>query len=595
MKTTVRIAWLLLIGVAGARGAGAPNAAGAGMFARHVVVAQEGNAADAGRDVLRAGGNAVDAAIATAFALAVTLPEAGNLGGGGFLVAYLADRREVVTVDFREMAPRASDPRMYLTADGKLRPRYRTGAWAAAVPGTVRGLALAHARFGRRPWSELVRPAARLAREGFALSADLAGSLNRQLGRAGPDRRGATAQNDFGRLADYPESVAAFAKADGTAWKAGDRLIQADLAATLDRIAGDGPDEFYAGRTARLLARYSAEHGGLITLEDLRSYQAKLRPPVHTTFRGFEVYSMGPPSSGGVVLCQMLNILERFDLKADGRDSPRTLHRVTEAMRRAFFVRATRLADPDFVAIPTEELSSKPFADQLARSMGDRATPSADLAPFPIIAAEGEDTTHLSTFDQAGNAVALTYTLEDSYGAKCVVAGAGFLLNNEMGDFNLIPGRTDARGAIGTPANRIEPHKRMLSSQTPTLVLTDGRVRVVTGSPGGRTIPNTTLWVVLNLLEFGLDPPAAVAAPRTHHQWFPDGLTLEGRAWPKATIDALAALGHRVRSVDKQGNANTIVIAPGAGARAGPGAGPSGPELHGIPDPRRATTRASGD
>src|SRR5262249_29263899 len=265
--------------------------------------------------------------------------------------------------------------------------------------------------------------------------------------------------------------------------------------------------------------------------------------------------------------CLMLNILERYDLKADGRESPRTLHRVTEAMRRAFYVRATQIADPDFVSVPTGELTSKSYADELARSIGDRATPSAELAPFAIQMAEGDHTTHLSALDDAGGAAALTYTLEDSYGAKCVVAGAGFLLNNEMGDFNLIPGRTDTRGWVGTPANQIAPRKRMLSSQAPTLLLKDGRRRVGTGSPRGRTSPNTTLWVVLNLVEFGLDPAAAVAAPRTHHQWFPDILNLEGNSWPEATREALFGLGHRLRTLDRQGNANTIVVEPAAAGK----------------------------
>ena len=298
-----------------------------------------------------AGGNAVDAAIATAFALAVTLPEAGNIGGGGFIVAYLADRREVVTVDFREMAPRPATPRMYLDRDGKLRPRHRAGAWAAGVPGTVRGLGLAHARWGKLPWADLVRPAARLAREGFPVSADLAGSLNQsaQANGARKDDLG----HDRDRLADFPESVAAFARPDGQPWKAGDRLVQRDLAATLDRIAAEGPTSSTPGETAELIAGYMRGQGGLITPDDLAAYEAKVRPPVHTTFRGFDVYgawARRPP--GASSLCQMLNILERFDLKADGPEAPPTLHRVTEAMRRAFFTRATQLADPDFVSVP---------------------------------------------------------------------------------------------------------------------------------------------------------------------------------------------------------------------------------------------------
>jgi len=555
--------------------------AGEPTFTKHVVVAQEAHAADVGRNVLRAGGNAIDAAVATAFALAVTVPEAGNLGGGGFIVAYLADRREVVTVDFRETAPRSASPRMYLDSDGKPRPRHRAGAWAAGVPGTVRGLGLTHARWGKLAWPDLVHPAVRLAREGFPISTDLASSLNSQLAEQKNTKTGRT--SDHARLADFTESVSAFARPDRAAWQAGDRLIQTDLAATLERIAAAGPDEFYTGRTAQLIARYMEEKDGRITAGDLAAYQARLRPPVHTTYRGCDVWSMGPPSSGGVVLCQMLNILERFDLKADGAQAPRTVHRVTEAMRRAFCTRAESLGDPDFVTVLTDHLVSKAAADRLARSISDRATPSAVLAPFAVLPAESDHTTHFSTIDAAGNAVALTYTLEDSYGAKAVVAGAGFLLNNEMGDFNLIPDRTDTSGRIGTPANIIAPSKRMLSSMTPTVVLRDGKVRIVTGSPGGRTIPNTTLWVVLGVLEFGLDPRAAVDAPRTHHQWFPDVLLLEGQSWTQGLRTELVAMGHHLRSIDHLGIANTIIVDPSSG------------QIHGIADRRRSTTKSSGD
>ncbi|QEH38148.1 Gamma-glutamyltranspeptidase precursor [Aquisphaera giovannonii] len=551
------------------------------VFSRQAVASQEEHASEAGAEALRRGGNAVDAAIATAFALAVTLPEAGNLGGGGFLVAYLADRREVVTVDFREEAPASSTPGMYLDAAGKLLPKHRLGARAAGVPGTVRGLALAHSKWGRLAWADLVRPAARLAREGFPISAELAGALNAQLA---PRKPGAEpARGPYGRLADIPSSVAAFARPDGKAWQGGDRLVQPYLAATLERIAEHGPDEFYKGKTAGLIVAYMEANGGEIRARDLEAYEAKIRPPVHTTYRGKDVYGMGPPSSGGVVLCQMLNILERYDLKADGRESPATVHRVTEAQRRAFYTRATRLADPDFVAIPVAELTSKRAADDLARTIGDRATPSASLAPFPILPAEPEHTTHLSTLDAAGNAAALTYTLEESYGSKAVVAGAGFLLNNEMGDFNLIPGRTDAAGRIGTEPNRIAPGKRMLSSMSPTLVLEGGKVRVVTGSPGGRTIPNTTLWVVLNLLEFGMPPREAVAAGRSHHQWFPDVILFEAGKWPQATLDGLAARGHSRLPTRAIGTANTIVV--------GEGPGP----IHGVADLRRTTSAARGD
>ena len=554
------------------------------VFEKHVVVCQERHAADIGREVLRRGGNAVDAAVATAFALAVTHPAAGNLGGGGFLVAFLADKGQVVTVDFRETAPAAATERMYLGPDDRPVPHHRAGARAAGVPGTVHGLGLAHEKFGALPWADLVRPAARLARDGFPLSPTLARALNAQL-FADADKAGVA--EDLGprsdRLADFPESVAAYRKPDGAKWRPGDALVQRDLADTLDRIAAEGPDEFYRGRTADLIARYNESRGGLITRGDLAAYRAVQRPPVRATFRGCDVYGMGPPASGGIVVIEALNILERYDLKADGPRAPRTLHRVAEALRRAFYIRGTELGDPDVVPIPVSRLISKSFADELAATITDKATPSAKLATFPIAAAEGEHTTHLSTIDAKGNAVALTYTLEEGYGSKAVVAGAGFLLNNEMGDFNLIPGRTDAAGRIGTPANLIAPRKRMLSSQAPTIVLKDGKVRLVTGSPGGRTIPSTTLWVTLNVLEFGLDPRAAVDAPRTHHPWFPDAYVLEGRAWGQPVLSALLGMGHTLKTVAVQGDAHTIVVDLATGQR------------HGVADRRRETSRASGD
>jgi len=553
-------------------------------FRSHVVVCQEGNAAEAGREALRRGGNAVDSAVATAFALAVTHPAAGNIGGGGFIVAYLADSREVVTVDFREIAPRVSTEKMYLGANSLPQPGHRAGARAAGVPGTVRGLGLAHAKWGKLAWADLVKPAAKLAREGFPVSDTQAASLNGQLfPRPSTD---AAVPEDLGpqedRLGDFPASVLAFKKSDGTPWKEGDRLIQRDLAETLDRIASQGPDEFYVGETARKTVAHMEKNGGIITMADLASYQARIRPPIHGTYKGFDVYGMGPSASGGIVIVQILNILERYDLKADGPRSEKTLHRVTEAMRRGFYTRASEIADPDFSPVPIEKLISKSYADEVARSIGETATPSASLAPFPIQTPEALHTTHLSTYDARGNAVALTYTLEEGYGSKAVVEGAGYLLNNEMGDFNLIPGRTDSAGRIGTTPNLIAPGKRMLSSQSPTLVLKDGKVRLVTGSPGGRTIPNTTLWVILNVLEFGMTAREAVDAPRTHHQWFPDVLSLEGSSWPAATREALIKRGHKLKMVGSQGDAHSIAIDPDG-------------TIHGAPDLRRKTSRAAGD
>jgi gamma-glutamyltranspeptidase/glutathione hydrolase len=553
-------------------------------FERHAVVSVEAHASEIGREVLRTDGNAVDAAIATAFALAVTYPAAGNLGGGGFLVAYLAGSGQVTSFDFRETAPAAATERMYLDAEGELLPGHRAGPRAAGVPGTVRGLGLAHERLGSRPWAELVRPAARLARSGFPISASLARSLNTQLGSESPLLgQSKPHPSSEARLADFPASFRAFSKPDRTPWLPGDLLVQTELADTLDRIAEQGPDEFYSGRTAELIAADAEAGGGLIRRGDLAAYRARERNPVHFTFRGHDVYSVAPPSSGGVVLALELQMLERFDLRADGPRHPRTVHRVTEAMRRAFFIRAMELGDPDFQAIPLERLTSAAYAAEFARGIGERATPSASLGASPKAEDGGPHTTHLSVVDREGNAVALTYTLEDGYGSKSVVAGAGFLLNNEMGDFNLIPGRTDEHGGIGTAPNRIAPGKRMLSSQTPTIVLRDGRARLVTGSPGGRTIPNTVLWVVLEVVEFDQQLEAALEAPRSHHAWFPDEILLENRGWPVGLLETLEQWGHRVLIRSAQGEAHSIAI--DLKTR----------RIHAVADPRCPTGRAAGD
>lgn len=554
-------------------------------FHQHVVVAQEARAADAGRDILRAGGNAVDAAVATAFALAVTHPAAGNLGGGGFAVIHLADTGQVTTIDFREAAPAAATPTMYLDERGRELPGHRLGPRAAGVPGTVRGLGLMHRRYGRLPWRQVVEPAIRLARDGFPVSGPLARSLNSQLFDAdGP----LNPADDLGagrdRLAAFPASVAAYRKSDGSPWREADTLTQPDLAATLERIAEQGPDEFYVGRSATLIADYCAANGGLITRDDLASYRAVERPPVHTRFRGLDVFGMGPPSSGGTVVALMLAQLDDAQLAAP--DDPSTLHLITEAMRRAYLVRALVLADPRALPVPVASLTAPTLVAALRGSTTNQATPSATLAPFPIAddRGEGSETTHLSALDARGNAVALTYTLEEGYGSKAVVPGAGFLLNNEMGDFNLTPGRTDTAGRIGTRPNRTGPRKRMLSSQSPTIVLdADGRVRLVTGSPGGRTIPNTVLWVLIRALVFEESPEAAVVGPRTHHAWLPDRLLLEGASWPEAALEALRARGHAVGRLPIQGDAHTIVVDPATGA------------IHGVADPRHLQSKAAGD
>jgi gamma-glutamyltranspeptidase/glutathione hydrolase len=556
------------------------------LFTKQAVVAREEFAAEAGRSILNAGGNAVDAAVATALALAVTHPPAGNLGGGGFIVLYQADKKAATTFDFREKAPIAANATMYLNSAGKLKPGHRKGPWAAGVPGTVRGLAAAHARYGKLPWGKLVEPAEKLAREGFPLNPVMAASLNAELfGREKPDAGTKISENlsDSDRLSDFTASVEAYARKDREPWKAGDKLIQPDLAATLGRLRTDGPDEFYTGKTADLIAEYSKTAGGFITKEDLAAYQAVEREPIRVSYRGHDVFGMAPPSSGGIITALCLNILEPMNLRQYGRTSDTTLHLTGEALRRAFYERFAKIGDPDFVDVPVAELIDKRYAEKIASTISpERVTESVSLANFPVLPPESTETTHFSVLDKDGNAVALTYTLEESYGAKCVVPGAGFLLNNEMGDFNLTPGRTDTSGRIGTKPNLIEPRKRMVSSMTPTIVTHEGRVRLVTGSPGGRTIPSTVLWMLLGVLEFELPPDQVQTAPKAYHSWLPDRITIE-RTWPETTEKALKNRGWKVSRVSAQGDAHSILVDFSKNS------------VIGLPDKRRGEGAASGD
>jgi gamma-glutamyltranspeptidase/glutathione hydrolase len=521
------------------------GAAGKAVEARNgMVVSVSPPGTDVGIAVLKAGGNAVDAAVATAFALAVTYPEAGNIGGGGFMLVHPPPGEgKPAVIDYRETAPAAATRTMFSKKDGIY------GHKVVGVPGTVRGLALAHKKYGKLPWKDLVMPAVRLAEDGFELDDRLARSLNR-LVRQSPE---------------FPELARAFGKDGGKGeWKAGDRLVQQDLARTLKRIAEDGPDAFYTGPVAGQIVAEMKAGKGLITKDDLAKYETRERVPIHGTYRGFDVYGPPPPSSGGICLVQMLNVLENFDLKKHGRCSPETLHRMAEVMRRAYRDRARYLGDPDFVDIPAH-LTTKEYAKKLARSIDpDRATPSEELAKDIPLTPEGDSTTHFSVIDKDGMAVANTYTLERSYGSKVVVRGAGFLLNNEMGDFNWFPGETTRAGRIGTKPNQIEPGKRMLSSQTPTVVARDGKVLLVTGSPGGRTIINTVLCVVINVIDHGMDVQSAVDAPRLHHPWFPDMLKFEGAKDHPDAVAKLKAMGHKV-SAERQGDAHTIWVDPKSG------------------------------
>jgi gamma-glutamyltranspeptidase/glutathione hydrolase len=539
-----------------------------------LVVSSSDIASDLAAEVLSRGGNAVDAAVTTAFAMAVTYPFAGNIGGGGFMIVRTPDGR-VTSFDYREKAPGKATPTMYLNAQGEIDGSLtRAGYLAPGVPGTVRGMGLAHRRHGKLPWRDVVMPAAKLATDGFVISANLANGLNGEvLGRGGAG----------GPMAAFPASVAAYGKPGGGAWAAGDRLVQGDLGKSLAAIATDGPDAFYTGWIADRIHEDMARHRGLISKADLAAYEAKEREPIRGTFLGYDIISMPPPSSGGVALVEMLNMLETLGIQKMKRDSVPAWHAIIEAQRRAYLDRARHLGDPDFSQIPVARLISKPYAQTLAKTIDPkRASSSVELGRDIVSqarAAEPEDTTHFSVIDRDGMAVSNTYTLEGGYGSHVVIAGTGILLNNEMGDFNKKPGTTDLTGNIGTQANLIAPGKRMLSSMTPTMVARDGKLVLVTGSPGGRTIINTVLNVVLNVTAWGMDGRAAVTAGRNHHQWLPDRTTIEG-ATPDV-LNALKAMGHEVTRATRQGSAQTIWVDPKTGT------------VHGIADMRDVTAKAS--
>jgi gamma-glutamyltranspeptidase / glutathione hydrolase len=509
-----------------------------------MVASQSFIASQVGADVLWDGGNAVDAIIATAFALAVVHPTAGNIGGGGFLVSRLADGK-ATTYDFREMAPALANPQMFLK-DGKYdADLHHNSHNAVGVPGTVAGLYAAWQDLGSQklPWRRLVEPAVVLAREGFIITDGLARSLKGVLPR----------------MQKYPASVAQFSR-KGVPYEMGDILRQPELADTLERIAEQGPRGFYQGETARLIAKEMKANGGLITEADLKNYTAKKRDAVVGKYRGYDVISMPPISSGGIALIQMLNVLEGYDLAKDGPRSATTIHRITESMRRAFADRARYLGDPDFnKGLPVARLISKEYATDLRKTIReDRASVSTPTTfEWP---AESNETTHLSVVDKNLNAVSMTYTLEDGYGSKIVVPGAGFLLNNEMGDFNAGPGLTDATGLVGTEPNLARPGKRMLSSMTPAILAKDGDLFMVIGSPGGRTIINTVLLTILNVVDFGMNIQEAIDFPRFHHQWLPDRLAYEKNGISPDTLAILKQRGHNpVENPFYQGVAQGII------------------------------------
>jgi len=494
-----------------------------------MVVTTDELASQVGVDVLRAGGNAVDAAVAVHFALAVVNPEAGNIGGGGFMVTRLADGTSAA-LDFREKAPLAATRDMFLDADGNLTDKSVVGPLAAGVPGSVRGMWEAHQRFGTVPWADLLAPAVRLA-DGFEVRERFLRSLDADMVRS---------------LSAFPGSAAQFLPRDGLPPHVGDTLREPDLAATLRRIQADGPDGFYRGTTADLIVAEMERGGGIITHADLEAYTAEWRDPVTFTYRGHQVISMPPSSSGGVTLAEMANILAGYDLGSMPWHGPEMVHLYAEAWKRAYADRNHYLADPDFVDMPLARLLSPEYAAQRRADISlDEATPSAQVGPGADAPREGDHTTHYSIVDAAGNAVAVTTTLNAWYGSKVTVTGAGFVLNDEMDDFAAKPGTPNMYGLVQGENNAVGPGKRMLSAMTPTVVVApSGRLRMVTGTPGGATIITTVFQTISNVLDYGMDLVAAVDAPRVHHQHLPDQIYYEPGGLEPATVVRLREMGH---------------------------------------------------
>jgi gamma-glutamyltranspeptidase/glutathione hydrolase len=531
---------------------------------RGMVVTRERHATEAGLKILEAGGNAVDAAVAVGFALAVTHPSAGNIGGGGFMLIRLADGRSTF-IDFRERAPGAASRNMYLDANGKATQDSVVGYRASGVPGTVRGLEYASQKYGKTAWAKLVAPAVELASKGFPLSYAQAQGLR---GAAG-GRGGASG------LSRFPESNRIFLRG-GKFYEPGETLVQPELGKTLERIARLGAGDFYEGETAQLLAKDMKEHGGLITVDDLKAYKAIERKPMEGAYRGYTILTSPPPSSGGVGILQMLGVLEGTGFEKAGAGSASAVHFITEAMRRYFADRSEHLGDPDFVKVPLTSLLAPVYIQKLRASIDpERATPSSEIHAAKFTGHESNETTHYSVADGDGNIAIVTYTLNGGYGSKVTATGLGFLLNNEMDDFAPKPGEANMYGLIQGEANAIAPRKTPLSSMTPTIVLKDGKPVLALGSPGGPTIINTVLEVAINFLDFKMNVQDAVNWPRFHHQWLPDELRMEPGYSPD-TVALLEKRGYTVKRVNAQGECAAIAFNNGW--------------LEGAPDPRTEGT-----
>lgn len=525
-----------------------------------MVVTGEPLAAKVGLDVLKNGGNAIDAAVAIGFAQAVTLPKAGNIGGGGFMVIHVAKTGETIAIDFRETAPAKAHRDLFLDKKGDVDQNLsRFSHLSAGVPGTVSGMALALKQYGSKSLSKMLAPAIQLAEKGFPISHRFAQDL-------------ASRKDHFQK---WPASAKIFLKSATNVYQPGDRFKQKDLARTLKSIQKNGPDAFYKGDIADLIVREMKQHGGLITKTDLAAYKPVIREPIRGTYQGHTIFSMPPPSSGGIHIVQLLNMLEGIPIKSFGHNSATGIHYMAEVMKYAYADRSKYLGDPDFVDIPIRGLTAKQYAVELRQNISRMfATPSSKIGPGKPPGYESDQTTHYSVIDKHGNAVAVTYTINFSFGSGIVVDGAGFLLNNEMDDFSSKPGVPNAYGLIGGEANAIEPNKRMLSSMSPTIVLKNGKPFLITGSPGGSRIITTTLQIILNVIDHGMNIQEAVNAPRIHHQWLPDELRIEEGLSPD-TIRLLKKMGHKVEIKTTMGGAESIFIDPDTGI------------YYGAADPRR--------
>jgi gamma-glutamyltranspeptidase / glutathione hydrolase len=523
-----------------------------------MVSSQESYATRAGLQVLREGGNAVDAAVTVGFTLAVTLPRAGNLGGGGFMLVYLAEKDEVVAIDYREKAPLGASRNMYLQKNGEVdREKSMHSILSAGVPGTVAGLTLALEKYGTIPLKRVIRPALELASRGFPVNEELRRTLIQVKER----------------MERSEAAMSVFFKEGGEPYSVGEILTQKDLARSLDEISENGVQAFYSGAIAERIEKFMQENGGLITKEDLTSYKPVIRKPVKGTYRDYEIYSMPPPSSGGVHLIQILNLLEGFELSKMGHNTAQAIHTMTEAKKLAYADRSKHMGDPDFSPVNTAELISKKYAKQQQLKINtEKATPSTAILPGELPAKEGSNTTHFSVMDKNGNAVSNTYTLNFRFGSKIMVPGTGILLNNEMDDFSSKPGVPNAYGLTGGELNSIEPGKRMLSSMTPTIVMKEGKPFLITGSPGGSRIITTVLQIILNVLDFSMNIAEATNALRVHHQWLPDVLYVE-EGLNDDTVRLLKDMGHNVEYGNTMGCTESIMKV--------------GDYLYGASDPRK--------